>query len=84
VRGKSETGKSSLTRLIAPLATKTISLDTWLALLSQSSEAPTPLLAHLAANFNQDDIEQVCTGIDIAGLTNEYVDILVKGHRRLG
>ena len=79
LRGKSNVGKSSLTRKLSPVSTKTLLIDSWLELLSKNNAEPTRLVAYIAANFVKSHIENLCLGIDIAGLTNEYIEMLASG-----
>lgn len=79
LRGSSTSGKSSLARKLAPVATKVLTLDGWLYLLSQDSEMVNPLLRYINANFHGDNLEPLYLGIDENGLTSDYVDLLAKG-----
>lgn len=75
-RGETHQGKSSTARLITSSATKVVGLDLFVYRLAKSQYHHSKISEYVRDNFNANDLTSLYKGIDGAGLTREYIDLL--------
>jgi SAM-dependent methyltransferase len=79
LHGSSMAGKSTLARLLLPVATKTIIVDFWLDMLARKRDEHDHLAAWLKEHFDATNLEPVYRGIDEVGLTDAFAAVLADG-----
>lgn len=78
VRGPSGQGKSTLAERLRPAATKVISLDLFVSRLGVNKHPHDDLERFFIANYDPVNLGRIYKGIDEAGLTTAYAELLAK------
>jgi len=79
LRGKPYAGKSTAARVLRPSATKIIGLDTFTYRILTAKYHHTPFEKHVKENRKHDYLTYFYEGIDDAGFTQDYVEMIANG-----
>lgn len=79
LRGPSLHGKSATATRLVSAASKVVSLDLFLYRIKDSSHHHTDIQRFIRDEHDPEDLSKVYLGIDRAGLTQRYADLLAEG-----